>query len=392
MTPIYTYSALRSLINSGIKGKIAVLANERDTINRIIREVVGDIDLNSAKRKTALTPNLFNGSFEYAAPTDLKSNAVISIINQKGKPQLKYSLTTAEEFRQRMDSTRIAIEDADLIKKILVNAPVDDKSITVSSLDAITAGGGTWVVSSSGAENLEVDTDDFIGEGGSLKFDISSTAAQTTAGIKNETLNLFDLTEYLNGNGVAIVYAYINSATGITNFILKIGTDTSNYYQKTVTAVSDGTAFKAGWNILKFDLTSLSTVGTPTDSSCRYAELYMTKADTKVSELGYRFDSLVLKRGEKNSVSYYSKYGWQNSSGTYIENSTQDSDLLNADTDEFELFVEKGIEIAGADVDEMDASSKAASNYLKKKQNYESKNPSQRLTIISTYADFISTE
>ncbi len=388
-TPIYTFSQYKGRVNAGIKGKIGVLVDARETLNQCVREVIGDMDLRSTRRKSALVPNLFSRIFEYASPVDLKSNAICGIRDQTDKPQKGYSLTTPDDFLVRQDTNSIAIDEADFIKKILVNAEVSDKSTTVATLDSITSGGGTWVVSSTGATNLVADSDDFVRENASLKFDLSAVTI-ATAGIKNTTLNVFDLTNYIGGNGAVFVWAYIVSTANLTNYILKIGNDASNYYQTTVTTASDGTAFRTGWNLLRFNLTAPASAGTVTATTCRYVEVYMTKSTSKISELGYRFDGVYLKKGEKNNITYFSKYGWQNSSGTYIENSTADSDLLMADTDEFDLFVAKGIEIAGQEVDEITASTNNAAKYKERKIAYERANPSDRINIIETVADFIS--
>lgn len=389
-TPIYTYTQLKSKVNGNIKGKIGILVDARETINAAVREVMGDMDLRSTRRKAALTPKLFSRIFEYAAATDLKSNALIGVQNQTDSVQKDYGLVLPQEFMKRQDRNTIAIDDTDFIKKILINAEVNDKSITVSALDSLTAGGGTWGADAAGgATNVAADSDDYVRENASLSYDLSAVSS-TTAGIKNTTLNVFDITDYLGGNGAVFVWAYITSTTNLTNFILKIGNSTSNYYPKTVTAASDGTAFRNGWNLLRFDLTSLTATGTVTPTTCRYIEIYMTKTVAKVSETKYRFDGLYLKKGEINNVWYYSKYGWQNSSGTYLENSTADSDLLIADTDEFDLIVLKATELAGNEVDEISTADAAAKKYAARKNKYERENPSERLNMISTVVDFIT--
>lgn len=388
-SPIYTFSQLKSKVNGNIKGKIGILTDVRETLNAGVREALGDTDLRSTRRKAQLVPKLFSNVFEYAAPTDIKGNAIIGVQTQTDKKKVDYGLTTPEEFNIRRDPDMIAIDDADFIKKILINAQtVNDKSLTLATLDSTTSGGGTWAVSSTGATNLVADSDDYVRENASLAFDLSALAV-TTAGIKNTTLNVFDLTNYLGGNGAVFVWAYITSTTNLTNYILNIGTNSSNYYSKTITTASDGTAFRNGWNLLRFDLVSATQTGTVTVTSCRYVELYMTKTSGKISETKYRFDGLYLKKGEINNVLYYSKYGWQNSSGTYIENSTADSDLLNADTDEFDLIVQKCTELAGNEVDEITAAEQAIKKYEVRSKKYQRENPSERLTMISTTVDFI---
>jgi hypothetical protein len=114
----------------------------------------------------------------------------------------------------------------------------------------------------------------------------------------------------------------------------------------------------------------------------------MTKTAAKVSETDYRFDSLIFKKGEKNNVVYYSRYPWQSSTGTYLENSTADSDYLNVSDEEYNLMIEKAKEIAGEEVDEMSLSESGARNYKTMSRDYQRANPSQAMNIISTYADF----
>jgi len=388
--PTYTYSAYKSRVNAGIKGKIGMLVDARETLNEAARSVVSDIDLRSTRRKSTLAPSLFSQIFQYACPSDLKGYAIIDVDPQSDRKHVEYLLVPFEQFMRRQDAKTIAIQDSDLVRKLLINASIyNDKHVLISSLDSTTAGGGSWVAFGD-VENISADTDNFIKENGSLSWDITS-AGGTTAGIQNTSLNEFDLTDYLGGNGAVFVWVYINSATNLTNFILRVGSDNTNYYQKTITAASDGTAFRSGWNLLRFDLTSLSTTGSPDYDSCDFAAIYMTKTAGKVSETDYRFDSLMLRKGEIHEVVYYSKYAWQNSNGTYLENSTADSDYLNVDTDEYELMIAKGIELAGDEVDEAAAAEKAAKRYVSKKAEYLLKNPSEAKSIIQTYADFVDT-
>jgi len=288
---------------------------------------------------------------------------------------------------RRLDNNSISFDDYDLVRKILINTKVDDKIFTVATLDNLISDGGTWSAFGD-ATNLTADHDSYVKQNGSIKFDIDSSGG-TTAGIVNTSLNSFDLTDYLNGNGALFVWTYINSATNITNFTLRLGNDASNYYSKAVTSSSEGSVFRSGWQLLRFDLASLTTVGSVTDTAITYANLHMTKDSAKVSETGYRFDSMILRRGDEHYLYYYSKFGWQSTTGTYKENSTLDTDYLNADTDEFNLFVEKGVEIIGYDVDENDRATRAFNRFERMRKNYQGNYPSQRKQIIQTYADFI---
>lgn len=392
MSFIYTRTQLKASINRFIQNKQGLLIDFGETCNTAVREVLSDIDMRSLRRKSSLTPNLFNGEYDYACPSDLKAYSIIDIPQQAKRDDGEFNLIPSREFAINKRSGDIAIDDYNGVRILKINSKVADKTVVASELDSIYSGGGTWTVKGD-ATTLVADSDDYVKGNGSLKFSISS-AGGTTAGIQNISLNTIDLTNYVGGNGALFVWVKINSITGLTNYVLEIGTNTSNYYKKTVTTQNDGTAFVNGWNLLRFDLTSLagSGSGTPTDTTINYISIYMTKLGSKISESDYKFDYIVLKSGKNADVKYYSKYGWQTAAGAYIENSTLDTDVLVCDTDEFELFVKKGVYIAGQEIDltaggrnpliKLDDLNK---QYLLAIKQYQMKNPSECSIMTSEY-------
>lgn len=388
--PAYTRSDLRQRINAGIKNKIGILINSESTINDAVRQVVSDLDLRSTKRKAKLTPNLFTNIFEYVQPTDMKEMALIDLVPQAFKENQKtdYQLVPPTEFYNRSHEDVIAIQNYDFTRRLLINTKVSDDNLIISTLDDIDSGGGTWVgLPFGGEENIEQDSDDYIKGSGSVKFDLSSTTT-TQAGIRNLGLNSQDISDYLGGKSAAFVWFDFNSATNVSSMELRLGSSSTDFYQKQVTTDSNNTAFQDGWNLIRWDLKNLTTVGSPDNTAITFAQVSMIKDSSKVSETDYRADHLVLKTGEISDLYYYSKYGWQSSGGTYKENSTLDTDLLNADTEEFQLFVDKGVEIAGLEVDEFEAAQFAFQKYENRRREYELKYPSERMTMTYDYATF----
>lgn len=386
--PSYTYAQLLSDVNGKIKGKSGVLVSPQSTINQGVRQVLSELDLVTTRRRTLMVPNLFSGLFgAYAAPTDLKGYGVISIQNQKWTKTPFWSLVPYEQFLRRQDENTIAISDYNGVEKIFAKVVINDTKTVLSTLDSLTSGGGTWGAFGD-AINVVAATDNVVEGNGTIKFDISAVGG-TTAGIVNSTLTQTDLTNFIQGDGCCLVWAYITSATNLTNYILRFGSDASNYYSKTVTTQADGTAFTTGWNLLYFDLAIYTTTGSPAITAVDYCAVYMTKTAGKISETGYRFDQVIFRRGEINNLYYYSKYGWQSSGGTYKENSTLASDYLNADTQEYELILAKCSELCADEVDEDKVSEKQAANYTRLKKAYKMDNPSEALIMISTVADFI---
>jgi hypothetical protein len=395
--PTYTRTTLLAVARRKISGTIAD-SDAQACCNDAVREVLSDADLRSAKRKSALSPNLFDDVFDYTLPTDLKRNAIVDI-----RPQIQrgrfddWRMTTEEEFDRLKEDNRLdqwgdpiklgrsqwlgdsicAISDDDMVRKLKISRPIDDKATTIDTLDAV----GNWVVMGDGT-NLTKDSDDYVKGSASLNWDISAVGG-TTAGIYNESVAQFDITDYLTGS--VFVWAYITSATYLTNFILRLGSSSSAYYSITITTNNEGTAFYAGWNLLRFDLANRVATGTVDEDTCDYVAIYMTKNALKISETDYRFDSIVLRKGDHYELVYYSKYGWQSSTGTFLENSTADGDYLNLDTDEIDLIEYKTAELMEEFLKNLNQADRLQKKYLFKIGEYIKNNPSEAMILTTVF-------
>lgn len=380
----FSYSELKAAVNGRLHNKIALLADARQTLNNGVRDCLS-VDLRSTKRKASLSPNLFNEIYQYTCPTDLKANKIISLTPQTMVRDLhqEWELTSEDEFDRRKDTDTnlLAFSDRDFTRKLLVSYNADDNGFVVSTLDALT-GGGSWALFGDGT-NLTVDNDQYVKGSASINWDISA-AGGTTAGIQASDIPTFDLTDYASAGSV-FVWAWITSATNLTNFIIRLGSDSSNYYSMTATTTNEGLAFAAGWNLLRFDFSGKTPTGTPDDDACDYAAIYMTKTAGKISETDYRFDHIIVKSGQIFDLIYYSKYLWQNSSGTYLEDSTADTDLLNADTEEYNLIIEKCTEWAAREIRESEDAIFASQRFDKLVKEYRRNYRSERIAPQNTY-------
>jgi hypothetical protein len=135
-----------------------------------------------------------------------------------------------------------------------------------------------------------------------------------------------------------------------------------------------------------------------TKTSCSYAALYINKLAGKAAETSYRFDHLMIKNGAFYNLIYYSKYPWQTAAGVYIDNSTVDTDLLNVDTDEYQMVIEKCVEFCAYEARES-GDAQIAVNRLGTPlgtqpmrpgliSNYQMAYPSEALLLTTTFHDF----
>lgn len=387
---VYLYTDLLAAVKGRLHNMLGHLTDTRVTLNNGVRDCL-EIDFRSTKRKSTIAPNLFNEIYQYNCPTDLKQKKVIGIQPQTldRSRYTSYDLLPEENFDQLKQSRTgiLSFTDRDMLRKLLASVDVNDDSIVISPLDALT-GNGSWVLFGD-ATNLVADTYNYVKGSGSIKYDISA-AGGTTAGIQATNIGTFDLTKYYTA-GSAFVWAYITSATNLTNFKLRLGNSSSNYYEMTATTTNEGTAFVTGWNLIRFDFSGKATTGTVSLTTGTYGVVYMTKSSGKISEADYRFDHIILKLGRINNLIYYSKYLWQTAAGVWIENSTADTDYLNVDTEEYNIIVEKCVDWAGREIREYETDvSLARADYQAKKKEYRKNYKSEALMETSDYYFFNS--
>lgn len=390
----YTRADFLAAINRGIHNKIGILTDKNATANDAVRQTLQEVDLRSTRRKATLVPNLFRGEFEYELPSDLKDYKFIDIPAQAKRYDGEWTLVPTEQFLRAKRRGDVSINDYNGIRVLLISSNVPDLSVVVDPLNNISDTSGGWIGFGDG-ENLENETDDYVLGSGSISFDIGS-GGLTTAGIQNATLDSSDFSNYIDKVASAFLEVRITDSDDITNFKLRLGANSSNYFEATAIARNDGTAFADGWNLIRFDLSSLSVVGSPDATDIGYVAMFMTKDAGKIDEFDYRFNYLVLRKGKYHDVLYYSKFGWKTAAGVYIENSTRDDDILLCDSTEFDLLVKKGQQLAAGEVD-IDGTvissrggilNKWEDAFVKARNIYTMNNPSEGKVMISTYYDY----
>jgi len=383
----YSYSEyLDEVIDEKRRSNITNVITARNPLNRAVRRVIQRVDLRSTKRNAPLGTRLFDDIYSSPAPTDLKADCIIDLIPQVNRStRFKLELVDQTKFDRvkTIKNNIVALATDDLVKRVMFSGDVDDTTLQLASLDTLTADGGTWTAYND-ATNVATDASNYVKGGGSIGFDLTGSA--TTAGIYNTSLTEQDISDFTNA-GFAFVWVYINSTTNLTNFILEIGNDlTTNYYQMTETDQFDSTAFVAGWNLLMFSFSGATENGTVDDEAIDSVRLYMTKTSGK-SDDGYRFDDIRLHTGEIHNILYYSRYGWQSSAGTFLEDSTADTDLLQAETEEVEGFVYRGKYELFNELRRFDLADRALRDYMEWETQYKANNPSERLKQGRSYYD-----
>lgn len=378
-----TQSEAFDYLDSMLHAKSQQLTSRQRTLNRAVLAVVSDIDLRGTKRRATLSPNIFDNIFDYGAPSDLKDRAIIDIRAQVRRSlAAKWRMLDEETFDRSKESENhiITVVDDELVRILRISGLEGTKNANIHTCDSVT-GNGTWATSAD-ASNITADSDNYVEGGGALNFDTAEGAA--TAVIENSTMTQVDLTDHDEKSSI-FVWVYIPDAVdassdAVTNFILRWGNDSSNYWSRTVTVNNEGTAFYDGWNLLRFDWNGATQTGTVAPATIDYLRLTVTKPTTFAADTDWRVDQIISRVGAIHDVIYYSRFGWQTSAGVYIAEATTTTDTLNVDENELNLILTKAAEYGAQElVDLRNEVSYFRKDYADLKDSYESVYPSERI-------------
>lgn len=302
--------------------------------DRAGRQLLLDIDPQETKRVTQFVNPIYNAVYDYAAPDDLKGNRIIDIRPQANR---KLGEVLAQNYNQDFDlykssgTPNFTINFNKGIKTVRINAPFLLPGVTVNECDSLTDN-GTWTATGD-ASNLTLDSVNFASGSASLKCNLS--VGGTAGQLVNSTIQSVDLTGF--EEGALFAYVYLPTGSDFTSVTARIGSSVGDYVTATVTTTSTGNAFQNGWNLLSFNRVGATAVGTIDDTKITY--LYFSFAYNGTAQVGVRLDGVVARLGKILECEYYSKFLFSNAlTGAWQETVTDDSNLINLDTESFNLF------------------------------------------------------
>lgn len=300
--------------------------------NRTARQLLLDIDPIETVRKTLTTTPLYNAIWDYACPTDLKGNRIIDI-----SPQYTRSADQIirQTYNQPFDVSKnfsnppsdFTIQWNNQVRTIRINDTSLPQGIVLDTCEAT----GNWSVAGT-ASNLTENNVNFASGSGSLSFNMT-----TGVGSMSETLpSSVDMSGQVNQASL-FYYLYLPTGSQITSTEIRWGTNSTNYYSRTSTVTNEGTAFATGWNLIRGDWLGATVVGSPTSSNINYLYISVTATATQT---GICVDNIVSNMGLYRTLEYYSKYLYRDAiTGAFQETVTDNSNLINLDTDSYNLYL-----------------------------------------------------
>lgn len=316
----------------------------RALYDRAARQVLLDVDLQETIRVQQTTTPIYNQVFDYAVPVDLKGNKIIDILPQVNRTP---SDIFVQDYNQQFDITKIWTGQDQFtilfntgLKTVRIAAPNLTAPVLINQASSV-AENGTWTAGGS-ATNLRVDNVNFVIGAGSLMFDLP--AAGSSGYLENSTMDPLDLEEWVN-QATNFLYTFLPSASAFSSVTFRFGSDNSNYYSLTATVNQQNTAFVNGWNQCQYLWSSMAVTGTPDQNNLDY--IRVTWAYDGTAQTAVKLNNIFTALGTILNMEYYSKYLFRNATtGAWQENVLDDSDLVNLDTESYNIYLYQVVYLA----------------------------------------------
>jgi hypothetical protein len=339
----YTIAQLKVDLQGILRGtSLSKVSGPNELISRAGRQVLLDCDPQETKRIAQISNAIYDSVYDYPTPVDLKGVSIIDI-----RPQVtrdiddSMSQTYAKSFDLRKENNTFQVQFNSGIKTVRISKNTIAGSL-LNGCDSLTAN-GTWT-NGGVASSPTVDTVIKVTGSGSLSFNSSGSGA---AYLENSTMTAVDLSAQLN-QGSEFLWVYMPDPTQVTSVDLRWGSSSTAYWNRTVTTGQIG-AFQTGWNLLRFDWNGSTETGTPDSTKINYVRVTL---NVTAANNNFRIDSLVSNLPTIYEMVYYSKYIFQAAGGTWQESVQADSDLINLDTESYNLLVLKAAEMAALNIQE----------------------------------------
>lgn len=322
-------------------------------------------------RTVALSQVVHDDVYNYALPSDFKE--AIDLYPQDDRNFRDSALRVFArpfDLQKAIKNKQISIEGSEGSKILRINWRSRQGKV-LHTMNSVTDN-GTWSAVGS-ATGVTADTIFKVSGSGSIKF----THVASGDGIQNTTINAIDLTDE---NGVSDVFVWVFFSTVPTSVTAIWGNDlTTNYWTGVAqTTQADGTAFKTGWNLLKYSWSAATQTGTVTPSTIDSFKI--TVAGTALGTM--RVDNIIFSIGRNFDIKYYSKYIIKNTSGTWLSRTTSDADTVVLDNDAMQIFHLENLIAAAQQVEDSEFDIAWAKKEL---GNPNSANASERVGLYSAY-------
>ena len=308
-------------------GNIDTITGLDMVFERSANTLLSKIDPIDTERVAALASTIHDDIFNYALPSDFRKLIDIYPQDNRNSGDTAQRIYAGNfDLNKLISEKNISIESSEGSKFLRINWR-SRQSKTIHTMNDVDAN-GTWSAVGT-ASGIAESTIFKVSGNASIEFNIVTTSD----GIKNTTMDAVDLTDE---DEVADFFVWVYFGTAPTSVSAKWGNDlTTNYWSSTAqTTQADGSAFKVGWNLIKFPWSTATETGTVAPSTIDSFQITVASS----AQNNVRVDNITCSIGRNFDIKYYSKYLIKNTSGTWLSRYTSDSDIVVLDNDAIQIF------------------------------------------------------
>lgn len=356
MSNFYTLFNLKQDLDANLHGGgVSQLQNFYNTVDKGRRAMISKIRPEELIRKEYLEQAMYPNIDRYSVPDDMKYDDMIELnllagyrnVDTLNQPlMLVYRRRYGEKRRNSSNIVNIGYENGVKYARIFnPNRNPSDGSGTstgcqfklIHNCDSL-SDNGSWNVGGN-VVNLKEDQLNHVLGNGSFSFDIDGSS--TTGFLENFTLTSFTLADFLQ-KGATFAWLDIPLPKDLLSVKMTMGSDTGNLlndlYESTVNQPHDNNEFNSGWNLLKFMLNNLTTVGTPDPSALAYIRFDFVTTGNPIPNL--HLDTIVARIGEVYEVTYNSSWCFMDAQTKQIKKfPTANSDIIIAEEDTYNILL-----------------------------------------------------
>lgn len=296
-------------------------------LERSANTLLSKIDPVDTIRTASLSTTVHDDVYNYALPSDFKK--LIDLIPQDNRNSWDdaYRRYAGEfDLQKAIKNKVVSIEGSEGSKIIRINWKSRQGKV-IHTMNSVTDN-GTW---SAVASATGISANTIFKKSGSASIEFNIVASGD--GIQNTTMSSVDLTDE---DEVGDFFVWVYLGTVPTSISARWGNDlTTNYWSSTAqTTQADGTAFKVGWNLIKFAWSTATETGTVAPATIdAFRITFVSSAQNNV-----RVDNIVCSIGRNFDIKYYSKYILKNTAGTWINKTSSDTDVCVLDSDAIQIY------------------------------------------------------
>ena len=224
--------------------------------------------------------SLYGGVYDYPIDTRLYETSITDIAPQGvSRPIWENTTKTNQQVFDRTkgyfsNGTRSTFKYQNGTPIIRIVTQGTQPQNTIDNMNEI----GDWVAAGS-ASSLSINQASYYKTPASLKF----TLTGSSSGTLTETLSSSqDLSDYEN-IGVVFLAVYIPNASTLTSIQLKLGSSASAYASVTATQQFIGSFTSNNWQLVAFDMSTATNIGTPDWNAIDYVQLTFNHTGTQTN-------------------------------------------------------------------------------------------------------------